>query len=239
MDQYNRTRIIIILSCCLLAGCAWLNPKPDAFVRLNPAQARHMLRQISSETNGLRAVKCRGDITLTVMKNNEPEITKADVLYLWLPGRALRVRIKYFNVTVLSILYDGNRWYLADDMNTMVSVCSRVDQVYSKTVPHAFFVQLQQLPDGWITRMHDNSTVAVNEYAIRVETLTDQFSQVLIFPKGSPLPSEARLEMKDGSTLSALLHAPVTNLAINPAMFTPRFDGYEVQYLDKQTAAGQ
>jgi len=228
-----------MLSCCLLAGCSWLNPKPDEFVQLNSAQSRQMLKQISTETNGMRVVKCRGDITLTVMKDNEPDVKKADLLYLWLPGKALRVRVKYFNVTVLSVLYDGTRWYLADDMNNTVSVCSRVDRVISETIPHAFFVQLQQLPDGWITRMHDNSTVYVSEFARRVETKTDQFTQVLIFPTGSPLPSEAYLKMKDGSELSTYFNAPITNLAINPAMFTPRFDGYEIRYLDKQSAAGQ
>ena len=223
----------------MLAGCAWLNPKPTEFVALDAAQSHHLLKQIASETNGLRIAKCRGNISLTVVKGDEQETKKADLLYLWLPGKALRVRVKYFNVTILSVLYDGTQWYLADDMNNTVAICSRVDQVYSKTIPHAFFVMLQQLPDGWITRKHDTSTVAVSEFASRVETKTGQFTQVLVFPKGSALPSEAHLEMKDGSHVSAYFSAPVTNIAINPAMFTPRFDTYEVKYLDRQIPAGQ
>ena len=80
MDQYGRIKTVIVLSCCMLAGCAWLNPKPTEFVALDAAQSHHLLKQIASETNGLRIAKCRGNISLTVVKGDEQETKKADMI---------------------------------------------------------------------------------------------------------------------------------------------------------------
>jgi hypothetical protein len=124
-------------------------------------------------------------------------------------------------------------------MNNTVLTCSRVDRVYSDSIPHAFFVQLQQLPGGWISQIHNNGTVAVNEYACRIKTKTDTFTQVLTFPRNSAIPSEAQLELDDGSSLSAVFAAPVTNLTIRPEMFTPQFDGYKIRNLDEEAAANR
>lgn len=238
MDQYRYTRtVVVILVCLWAAGCAWWKPAPDEFMPLNPAQSRRELDRIVSATNGLQVVKCKGDVLFTVIAQGEPETRNADLLYLWQPGRKLRARVKYFGVTVLSVLYDGKVWYLSDDMNNTVLTCSRVDRVYSDAIPHAFFIQLQQLPGGWINQLHDRGTVAANEYACRIKTKTDTFTQLLIFPRGSAIPSEAQLELDDGSSLSAVFAAPVTNLTIRPEMFAPHFDGYTIRNLDEEAAA--
>jgi hypothetical protein len=240
MDQYRHTRTVIALFVCLwAAGCAWWRPAPDEFMPLNPGQSRRELDRIVSATNGLHVVKCKGDVLFTVLEEGKPETRKADLLYLWHPGRKLRARVKYFGVTVLSILYDGKQWYLSDDMNNTVLTCSRVDRVHADSLPHAFFVQLQQLPGGWINQGHYRGTVAVNEHACRITTKTDTFTQVLTFPRGSAIPSEAQLALDDGSSLSAVFAAPVTNLTIRPEMFTPQYEGYTIRNLDEETAVNR
>ena len=233
MGQYFRAAVLTSFALCLgFNGCALFTTYPDEFTPLTASQARSALRDIVAATNGCMLIKTKADAVFSYVENGEKKTRSVDILYLWKPGAALRTRIKYLGNPILSVLFDGERWYLTDEINNHVTVCSDIGKIRSSDVPDLFFKQLARLPSGWIHPDVDSYAVARNEYACRVSSAADGIAQELIFPVGSPVPSQARISTDDGTTVKAEFSAPITNMALTAATFAPQLDGYTVKHLD-------
>ncbi len=233
MGQYFRAAILTSAIVCLeFSGCALFKTYPDEFTPLTASQARSALRDIVASTNGCTLIKTKADAVFSYTENGEEKTRSVDILYLWKPGAALRARVKYLGNPILSVLFDGDRWYLTDEINNHVTVCPDIGKIRSRDVPELFFKQIARLPSGWIQPDADSYAVARNEYAFRVSSAADGIAQELIFPNGSPVPSHARISTDDGTTVKAEFSAPITNMAFSAATFAPQLDGYTVKYLD-------
>ena len=215
----------------MITGCAVFTPRVDSFTPLTAKQSRAALEEIAAATNGSTLIKMRADAVFTWLEDNREQSRGADILYLWQPGAALRARIKYLGNPIVSILYDGEQWFLTDEINNQIVICTNLGAVSSPVIPALFFEQLADLPHGWVQPDKHSYTVARNQYAYRVTSTSEGIARELIFPVGSAVPSNVRISTDDGSTITAEFSTPVTSMERTAATFAPQLDGYTVKHL--------
>jgi len=213
--------------CCLFTACAAIRTTEQVFTPLDGKAAREAFAHISAATGGWETAKCKLHLSVVTHEDGDNETYSARAVCLWQPGKAVRVRVYYLMGAVADLLYDGKRWYLTDEQNGRVYICRRIDGVRMTNVPDEFFTQMQRLPGSWLPVFRPEMAVAAGESAYRIEETGDWGKRVLIFPFGSALPSELRIETRDGSALTATFAKPDTNITANAAMFKPMLEGYE------------
>lgn len=233
MPLPKSTRLYVVVATLLTAGCATMRVEPDAFEPLDERAAARALGEIAAATSGWHLVKfvmdCRIDMPATATHEAVTETFTATCV--WEPGARLRVRVRRYRVSVADILFDGQRWYVTDEINQRVYRTRAVGHVRVARIPRVFLRQLQFLPHGWINPLEPYQ-VAASPHAYRLETATDLFTRRMIVPRGSPLPSEFLITTPEGSAMYAAVSPPDTHLAPHAAMFQPLTSGYELYDLD-------
>ena len=226
------------MMCVALAGCSWFRGGAPEFTALPKPEARAILCRIAAETAAWHAVKFKFDCEFVMIPTaGKPESQRAGATCLWMPGRALRVRLSRLGMSVADILFDGRRWYLTDEAEGVVYVCNRIDGVQSGSIQHAFLAYLQTMPNGWWAAPDDTLDVAANGAAYRIIERRAGAVCTSIFPAEAAIPSEIRIAAPDGAAFTAWLGAPDTNATVRAVTFTPALAGYEVHDSDAGTVS--
>ena len=222
-------KIVFFSLALLLAGCAYFQPRPESFKQLDKPKSEKALSAISASSENYGTLKFKMKFSVTAIVDNKKKTYNPKARCLWNPQKKLlRLRIYYLTVTLVDLLYTGEKWYITDEQNSKVAVCKKVDQIIIKDVPQDFLKLLERVPESWIPENKNNILVAENENVFKLNWKQGDSDIEMLFPFESPTPSELNIRSENGTTLSALISTPQTNFNFSPIMFTPKLDGYEV-----------
>ncbi len=212
-----------------LSGCATFLSRPESFTQLDKQKAEKALADIEAASEKFGTLKFKMKFSVSSIIENKKQNYNPKARCLWNPQKKLlRVRIYYLTVTLIDLLYTGEKWYITDEQNSKVAVCKRVDQIIIKDVPQDFLRLLERVPESWIPENKNNILVAENKNIFKLNWKQGDSDIEMLFPFESPTPSELNIRSENGTTLSALISTPQTNFNFSPIMFTPKLDGYEV-----------
>ena len=212
-----------------LSGCATFQSRPESFTQLDKPKAEKALADIAAASEKFETLKFKMKFSVSAVVENKKETYNPKARCLWNPQKKLlRVRISYLTVTLIDLLFTGEKWYITDEQNSKVAVCKKVDQIVIQNVPQDFLRLLERVPESWIPENRNNILVAENKNIFKLNWKQGDSDIEMLFPFESPTPSELNLKSKNGTTLSALISTPQTNFNFSPIMFTPKLDGYEV-----------
>ena len=212
-----------------LLGCTTFQPRPDAFTPLDKLEATKALESISSSSEGLGTAKFKMKFSATAFVDGKKEKYNANARCLWDPQKhKLRIRVYYLAVTLADLLYTGTQWYVTDENGSKVYICKRIDRVRINNVPQDFLRLLEKVPESWIPENKDIVSVAEAENIYKLNWQQKSSEIEMLFPIGSPVPSELIIESEDGTSFSSMISNPNTNFNFSSAMFKPTLEGYEV-----------
>ena len=230
MKFENRILKSVVFSLALfLSGCATFLSRPESFTLLDKHEAEKALANIAAASEKFETLKFKMKLSVTAVVENKKETHNPKARCLWNPQKKLlRVRISYLTITLIDLLFTGEKWYITDEQNSKVAICKNVDQIIIKNVPQDFLRLLEKIPESWIPKNRNDILVAENKNIFKLNWKQSDSDIEMLFPFESPTPSELNLKSENGTTLSALISTPQTNFNFSPIMFTPKLDGYEV-----------
>lgn len=156
----------------------------------------------------------------------------ASGMALWAPGDALRVRLRRYGMTVGELLYDGNTWFLADDMAGVVYITPYIHLVRMQDIPPSFFTTLADVPArGWLPPLYADVAYAEEEGVYRFTWQNNGTAYAVYFHPETPLPLAADIDDIAGGTLRMTFSDIRTNLTRDARTFAPRYDRYEERFL--------
>jgi hypothetical protein len=227
--KIKKLKFVVFYLALFLSGCATFLSRPESFTQLNKPKSKKALADIVATSENFGTIKFKMKFSVTAIVENKKETYNPKARCLWNPQKKLlRVRIYYLTVTLIDLLYTGEKWYITDEQNSKVAVCKKIDQITIKDVPQEFLRLLERVPESWIPKNKDKISVAENKNIIKLNWKQGNSNFEMLFPLGSPTPSELNIKSENGASLSALISTAQTNFNFSPIMFTPKLEGYEV-----------
>jgi len=225
----QKLRIVFLGLFLFLSSCATFQKRPESFSQLDKLNSEKALVAIAAASKNFGTLKFKMKLSVGTVVENKKETHNPKARCLWNPQKKLmRVRIYYLAITLIDLLYTGEKWYITDEQNSKVVVCKSVDQIVIKDVPQDFLRLLERVPESWIPENRNDILVAENNNIFKLNWKQRNSDIEMLFPFESPIPSELNIKSKNGTSLSALISTPQTNFNFSPIMFMPRLDGYEV-----------
>ncbi len=227
--KIKNLNFVVFFLILFLSGCATFMSRPESFIQLDKPKTEKALADIVAASENFGTLKFKMKLSVTAVVENKKETYNSKARCLWNPQKKLlRVRIYYLAITLVDLLYTGEKWYITDEQNSKVAVCKNVDQIVIKDVPQDFLKLLEKIPESWIPKNRNDILVAENKNIFKLNWKQGNSDIEMLFPFESPTPSELNVKSENGTTLSALISTPQTNFNFLPIMFTPKLDGYEV-----------
>ncbi len=110
-----------------LSGCATFQSRPESFTQLDKPKAEKALADIAAASEKFETLKFKMKFSVSAVVENKKETYNPKARCLWNPQKKLlRVRISYLTVTLIDLLFTGEKWYITDEQNSKVAVCKKV-----------------------------------------------------------------------------------------------------------------
>ena len=225
LAKYGLVLILILL----LAGCSGVDISEQIFNPINKKENKVVLQKIQENINNFQIAKCKIRLSISTNINGDNNNYNARAVCLWQPNKKIRLRISHVLAgTISDILFDGDKWYITDEQNSLVYITKKIDTIRVAGFPAGFFTQIQRLPETWLPVNGDNIKIGKNDNSYQIKSQNSEEKFEWIFHLNSAFPSQLKVETDNNGSLFAAFSKPTTNLTYRSQMFKPVFEGYKV-----------
>ena len=219
----------VLISILLLAGCSGMYINEQTFNSINKKENPVVLQKIQDNIDSFKIAKCKIKLSVSTNINGDNKNYNARAVCLWQPNKKIRLRISHILAgTISDILFDGDKWYITDEQNSLIYVTKRIDTIRVAGFPAGFFSQMQRLPETWLPPDGKNIKIGKNDYSYQIKSQNSEEKIEWIFHLNSAFPSQLKIETENNGSLFAAFSKPETNLMYRSQMFKPVFEGYKV-----------
>ncbi len=213
----------------LFAGCASVDVGHQTFKPINKNENPVVLEKIQKNTNNFKIAKCKIKLSISTNINGDNKNYNARAVCLWQPNKKIRLRISHILAgTISDILFDGKKWYITDEQNSLIYITKRIDTIRVAGFPVGFFSQMQRLPETWLPANGENIRIGKNDNSYQIKSQNSEEKFEWIFHLNSAFPSQLKIETDNNGSLFAAFSKPDTNLMYRSQMFKPVLEGYKV-----------
>ena len=227
---FNLSVLILVF---LFAGCGSVDVSQQTFNPIDEKENQQVLKKIQKNTNNFQLGKCKIKLSVSTNLNGNEKKYNTRAVCLWQPGKKIRMRISHILAgTISDILFDGEKWYITDEPNSIIYVTKRIDTIRIAGFPGSFFMQMQRLPETWLPPNSENIRIGKNENSYQIINRSYSADIEWIFQLNSAFPSEMKIETENNGSLYAAFSKADTNINQSSRMFKPMLEGYEVIRMD-------
>lgn len=218
---------LALLLCVCLTQCA-VTPETRSFSPVDSENGYTVRKECIRSAQKSNIIRTDIDVEWIIPGNENENIGSLATTCLWNPGKALRLRLRRYGLTVGELLYNGEYWFLADDLEGDVFIIRNIADLRVNGIPPYFLTTLAYVPfRGWFPPPNARVAVADDVDIYRFTWWDSTLQYAAYFHRAAPVPEYAEIRDINGAILFLRFSNMQTGIIQNTSMFAPRYDNYE------------